>query len=950
MVQVVLIFSLLAANFAVSQDLPLDLQRPLGRRQHESSNLRTYKDWIEHLFLGPTNSTKEPLLFPDTQTCNHTICCSTRTSDSLARRAERSAALLRKAGPPSLLACGPKGDDTATITVPCHAPMGSQAFLQAAVTRFRLMFHCRNHWQLYSRTWIDGSTSFGGLHLLSAVRKEYSPFHEENEVGANSSSLENGHRNGSAINASELPAATQSPTLENDEATPLQLPILQDDNPDLREAISIVLKALHSVEGGKEVEQLHQVFNAAALLVGLQGKAGQAAESCKDANETVKNGDEATAHISIMQGAEHEARSMEGSMNGEQALEQEKPNNITEHIEHDTPPPEDGMGPGQASDQAQSSMLYIDDICFADNRTGAVSALEAETYGDIEEGAPHAVLQTEKQGDLAGQPIAVATVVRQWVVPRLVMVLMAIAAVAVMFSVLMSLHVCKVDRRMLRLRVAGQESARAHEQLRNQHDALVLMLVSMFVTNRELRDQMEDLRTGVKQQRILLRAALHQTVMIASASSATAVDLVQGAVKLQQTQGELAGALSTAVQEWRKRGEMFAASLSFCRRRVEVVVQKAAMEKAAAPETGRAQDEEAKHVFEELEVERQRHLATAAAAQAYRVQCRRMLRDLRGRFIHNIEAWIKLRTQLLSLHEMRAGECSLVKQYQRYVAKLQQQLAAKRAALTEVKGRMEECYAALEAKEASIMSLYTDVSTKTSAVENHRQQSADLQRALTKADEDLSAANEKVKQLEVQLQEAQAAARIAEARTESLSSINECLEQQCEQVGKALSLLEERERAYLAPTRARAMELEQQIEADKAAAKNAKAEDESKIFELDAKLQQIQREAKEKDRIIAELTMQVDDDKRHIQMMQTELQRRMEEGKVASAVALPNKQSLMTAERMEQCDRDQLVQALVAQLYQQWQPLPVDRVPAQAIAADAAAVIVSTLDRGNGTH
>ncbi|GIM15980.1 hypothetical protein Vretimale_18651 [Volvox reticuliferus] len=146
------------------------------------------------------------------------------------------------------------------------------------------------------------------------------------------------------------------------------------------------------------------------------------------------------------------------------------------------------------------------------------------------------------------------------------------------------------------------------------------------------------------------------------------------------------------------------------------------------------------------------------------------------------------------------------------------------------------------------------------------------------------------------------------------------------------------------------MELEQQIEADKAAAKNAKAEDESKIFELDAKLQQIQREAKEKDRIIAELTMQVDDDKRHIQMMQTELQRRMEEGKVASAVALPNKQSLMTAERMEQCDRDQLVQALVAQLYQQWQPLPVDRVPAQAIAADAAAVIVSTLDRGNGTH
>ncbi|GLI69702.1 hypothetical protein VaNZ11_014209, partial [Volvox africanus] len=271
--------------------------------------------------------------------------------------------------------------------------------------------------------------------------------------------------------------------------------------------------------------------------------------------------------------------------------------------------------------------------------------------------------------------------------------------------------------------------------------------------------------------------------------------------------------------------------------------------------------------------------------------------------------------------------------------------------LAEAKIVQDDCCELLHSKDTFINGLVLELSNAASTLENQRQQSAELQRFLTKADEDLSAAHAKVTQLEMQLQEAQAAARIAEARTENLSSINACLEQQFEQACTALSLLAEAENVYLAPTRARAIELQQQIDADKAAANTAKAEHEAKILESNAILQEIQREATEKDRIIAELTMQLNDDKRQIQIMQAELQRRKEEGKLVSAVALPSKQSLMIAEQIEHCDRDQLVQALVAQLYRQWQPLPVDRGPAQAMAADAAAVIVSsTLDCGNDLH
>ncbi|GIL51854.1 hypothetical protein Vafri_7765 [Volvox africanus] len=918
MLQAAVVVMLLAASFAVSQDLPLDLQRPLdGLHRQEGSALRAIKDWIKHLFSMPTNSTKESLVLPDTDVCNYTICCSIRTTISLARREEESAAVLKENGPPALLVCGSKGNGTAAVTVPCHAPIGSQPLLQAVMTRFRLMLQCRKNRQLDSRSLVPGSASFWGLLLPSAVREEYKP-DQENVAGAKAISPEDFHRNGPAIIASENPGAMQSPMLQDDEATPIQPPMLQDDKAGLREAISIMVKALHSFEDETEAEQLHEVFNAAALMVGLQGEAGHAAKAGKEAHETLPEDDEL---INIMQQLEHKARPMEDSMDGEPALEQEQPKNITQHMGHEAPLAEGGMGP----DHVESS-TYTDKLMFVDDRTGAVSSLEAEANGGPEERAPYAIPQTDRLRGLAGQRIkmemiAVDIAVRQWVAPRLVMVMMAIAAVAVIIAILMSSHASQVDRRMLRLRVAGKKNARAHEQLHDQHDALVSMLVSTLAANRELRDEMDYLRSSIKQQRISLLAAAHQAVMTASTSSATAVDLVQRAAKLQQAQGMLAGALSTAVQEWRKRGEMFAASLSFCRRRVEVMVRTAAVDKAAAAKAGRKHEEEVKHVFKELAVERQRHSITNTQAQAYKVRCRRMLRDLRGNLVHNMKAWTDLQKQLLSLHEMRNMLFSLVNQYQGYVAKLQRQVASQ-----------DDCCGLLHSKDATINGLVLELSNTASALENQRQQSAELQRFLAKADEDLSDAHVKVMQLEMQLQEAQAAAKISEARTESLSSINACLEQ---------------ENVYLAPARARAIELQQQMRI----LRNAKAEHEAKISESNAMLQEIQREAIEKDRIIAELTMQLDDDKRQIQMMQDELQRHKEEGKLFGTVALPSKQSLMIAEQTEHCDRDQLVQALLAQLYRQWQPLPVDRGPAQAIAAEAAAVIVaSTLDRGSDLH
>ncbi|EFJ42822.1 hypothetical protein VOLCADRAFT_97066 [Volvox carteri f. nagariensis] len=533
--------------------------------------------------------------------------------------------------------------------------------------------------------------------------------------------------------------------------------------------------------------------------------------------------------------------------------------------------------------------------------------------------------------------------------------------------------------------------------------AFLQIILSARAARRQARDlrvalegletQVADARSDAKRQRDVRAATVRALAVSARERTAAAVQIAQQVSELQIAQTELTAALVSAVRDWQARGQMLTATLRRCRRRAERLAQMAAVERVTAQGELRLQMEAAERlavsdrlrhaqelaelhqqIEKELDAERQRNSATAAAAQKRCAQYAAALRDQRRRNGRNLAAWLALRswlglqvealseraTKLAAEHSAALEEAnSVVERHRMRVAIVKQQLADQVAVVVETNRTNDELVQLLGEKDSVILELESELAATTAALESQRQQRDDVQQALTSTEESLSSSQREASALRAQLQDARAAVKDAEARAEQLADANAMLEQQISQFVKTVNLLAEMEEVNLAPIRAQAAALERQLVADREAAAAVVADRDAKLAAAAAELAEARREAEAAQRARGEAAKRLEECERELQTLQLELSRIEEEGP-DSAVGFSSKQpSLRDQHHGDHRDRDQeaVLQQLLGPLAGLTPlPLPPDSRTLFAVASPASASaaaggsLMSVADRGAPNH